>query len=46
LLGKNNVTQGEITAPACHPTAKVNKEEFLTYLSTRIDFVHVCDDSL
>jgi hypothetical protein len=28
---------GKLTAPACHPTKKVNKAEELTYLSTNID---------
>jgi hypothetical protein len=27
---------GKLTAPACHPTKKVNKAEFQTYLSTNI----------
>jgi len=30
---------GDLTAPACHPTKRVNKAEELTYLSTNFGLI-------
>ncbi len=35
-LEKKDTNKGKLTAPACHPTKKVNSAEELTYVSISI----------